>query len=188
MARQQSEGRQESQSIEPRRRSQLQQPESWASLSPFGLMRRFADDMDRMFEDLVNPGMMGRSGSWVESGHYMPQMDLFERDGKFVVRADLPGMSKDDVHVDITENAIRIEGERKYEHESNEGGVYRSERSYGKFSRDIPLPEGVKTDKATATFKDGVLEVTLDASEMKKNRRRIQIQDESEAKPGRSAA
>jgi HSP20 family protein len=145
--------------------------------------------MDRIFEGFGAPKTMIRSrGSWTETGQYMPEIDLFERDGKLVVRADLPGMTKDDVHVDITENTIRIEGERKYEHESNEGGVYRSERSYGKFCRDLPIPEGVKTDNAAAIFKDGVLEVTLDAPDMKKNSRRIQIQDQSTAKPGKSAA
>ena len=93
-------------------------------------------------------------------------------------------MTKDDVNVEITEDAVVIEGERKYEHEENEKGVYRSERSYGHFHREIPLPEGVKTENATANFKNGVLEVTLDASQAVKNRKRIEVQGEEPRKPG----
>ena len=78
----------------------------------------------------------------------------------------------------MTEDAVLIEGERKYEHEKREEGIYRSERSYGSFRRQIPLPQGVKTDTATANFKNGVLEITIEAPQLAKNRRRIQIQGE----------
>jgi len=152
------------------------------------MMRRFAEDMDRMFEGFGFPGMerFRRSGG---TERFSPQVDIFERDGKLVVRADLPGMNKEDVTVEVTENAIVIDGERKYEHEENEGGIYRSERSYGHFHREIPLPEGVKTENATANFKNGVLEVALEASQTAKNRRRIDIQSEdSNRKPGQTAA
>ena len=74
--------------------------------------RRFAEDMDRMFEDFAFPSL----------GRFSPKIDIFERDGKLVVRADLPGMSKEDVTVDITEDAVVIEGERKFEHEENQEG------------------------------------------------------------------
>ena len=151
-------------------------------------MRRFAEDMDRMFEGFGFPSMERFGRQW-GTERFSPQVDIFERDGKLVVRADLPGMSKDDVKVELTEDAVVIDGERKYEHEENEGGVYRSERSYGHFHREIPLPEGVKTENATANFKNGVLEVTLDASQATKNRRRINIQsDDSNPKSGQSAA
>jgi HSP20 family protein len=178
MTRQSSGSRPESQSIEPRRRNPLTQQDNWLTLSPFGMMRRFADEMDRMSEGFSSSG--GRM--------YLPEVDIVERDGKLIVRADLPGMTRDDVTVDITENTVVIEGERKYEHEANESGIYRTERSYGRFRREIPLPEGVQTENATAKFKDGVLEVAVDASQMTKNRRRIQIQEESAGKPGKSAA
>jgi HSP20 family protein len=133
MARQPSGTRQESQQVEPRRRTQFPQPEHWLSLSPFGMMRRLAEDMDRMFEGFGFPARAGRSSQWTDTGPYTPQIDLFEREGKLVVRADLPGLTRDDVSVEIIDNAIRIEGERRYDHESNEEGVYRSERSYGRF-------------------------------------------------------
>jgi HSP20 family protein len=196
MARERSKNREESQSqgVERQGGAQLFRRETWPLYTPFGMMRRFADEMDRMFEGFGFPSIgrsWGPSGSWGME-QFSPQIDLFERDGKLVVRADLPGMTKDDVKVDVTEDVVVIEGERKYEHEENEKGVYRSERSYGHFHREIPLPEGVKTENATANFKNGVLEVTLDASQMTKNRRRIEVQGEEPTKkpgqPGQTAA
>jgi HSP20 family protein len=110
------------------------------------------------------------------SGTFSPHVDVFEKNGKLVITADLPGLNKDDVKVDITEDAVMIEGERQYEHEERGEGVYRTERSYGHFHRQIPLPPGVKTDTATAIFKNGVLEITMEAPQLSKNRRRIEIQ------------
>src|SRR5262249_11858986 len=117
-----------------------------------------------------------------EATTFSPHVDMFERNGKLVLSADMPGLSKDDVKVDITEDAVLIEGERKYEHEEHEGGVYRSERSYGQFRRHIPLPQGVKTESATANFKNGVLEITMEAPQLTKTRRRIPIKGEESPK------
>jgi len=78
-----------------------------------------------------------------------------------VVRADLPGLKKDDVKVDITDQGITIHGEGRQEQQSEQGGIYRTERSYGSFYRQIPLPEGAMTDQAKAAFKNGVLEITV---------------------------
>ena len=93
-----------------------------------------------------------------------------------MVRADLPGLSRDDVKVDVTDDAITIQGERRREHEDERGGVYRSERSYGSFQRVIALPEGAITDQAKASFRDGVLEITMPApSEQVTRGRRLEI-------------
>ena len=106
-----------------------------------------------------------------------PDVDVFEKKGQLVVRADLPGLSKEDVKVEITDTELTIEGERQSEKEEEKDGYYRSERSYGSFRRTIPLPEGVKTDRAKATCKDGVLEVTMPTGSprKKKSGRRLQI-------------
>ena len=181
MARERSKNREESQAVEPGRRGQLSRSETWPSVGPFGMMRRLSHEMDRMFDRMFEgyrfPTTEGL-GSGTVSERFSPNLDIFERDGKLVIRADVPGLTKDDMKVDVTEDSILIEGERKYEHEQREEGVYRSERGYGQFRREIPLPEGVKTDTATATFKNGVLEVTMEAAaEPSKSRRRIQIQE-----------
>lgn len=110
-------------------------------------------------------------------------MEVFQRNNDLVIRADLPGLLKDDVKVDVTEDAITIQGERKREHEEEKGGIYRSERSYGSFSRTIALPEGAMTDQAKATFKNGVLEVTMPAPpESVKRGRRLEIAESGSPK------
>jgi HSP20 family protein len=108
---------------------------------------------------------------------------VFHRNDELVVRADLPGLKKDDVKVDVTENGITIRGERKREHEEEREGLYHSERSYGSFYRLIPLPDGAITDQAKAKFKDGVLEITMPAPpEHVRRGRRLEITEEAQLK------
>ena len=100
-----------------------------------------------------------------------------QRDNELVITADLPGLSKDEVTVDVTDNVLTLQGERKREHEEEKEGIYRSERSYGSFYRAIPLPEGAITEQARATFRDGVLEIRLPAPPASTKGRRIEIQE-----------
>ena len=163
-----------------------------AAYSPFGLMGRFTDDMDRLFEGFGFPSLHRfRPYSWGGASRFSPDVEVLERDGKLLIRADLPGLNKDEVTVDVSDHAVTIEGERKCEHEATEEGVYTCERAYGHFRREIPLPEGVKTDTAKANFKNGTLEITLDAPETAKKRRKLEIGEEAEAvgtKKGETAA
>ncbi len=92
---------------------------------------------------------------------WVPQMDVYEKDGKLVVKAELPGMKKEDVEVTVEEGDLVIKGERKTESEVKQEDYYRSERSYGSFYRRVPLPEGVDPEKATATYADGILEIDV---------------------------
>jgi HSP20 family protein len=145
---------------------------------PFTLMRRLSDDLDQLFDQFgfgrfglgVQPA--GRSlfdddlwslsrGSSVAT--WSPQIETFQRGDKIIVRADLPGLNKDNVNVEVNDGILTISGERKDEQEENREGFYRSERSYGQFFRSIPLPEGVNEDQCEATFKDGVLEISFSA-------------------------
>jgi len=159
--------------------------------SPSRMLERFADEMDRVFDDFgfgrgwLSPRLgfgwprplTGRTEGW------LPDVEMLQRNNELVIRADLPGLSKDDVRVDVTEDAVTIQGERKREHEEEKGGVYRSERSYGSFSRVIALPDGAMTDQAKAIFKDGVLEVTMPAPpESVKGGRRLEIAESAAQK------
>jgi HSP20 family protein len=149
--------------------------------SPFSMMRRFTNDLDRWFEPFSPWG-------WRAEQRFSPQIEVLQRDGKLIVNADLPGINKDDVHVEVSDNSLIIEGERKSEHEETEGDVYTCERMYGHFRREIPLPEGVKTDSAKANFKNGTLEITLDAPQAGQTRRRLKIGEETTGKEKKETA
>src|SRR6266536_6620509 len=97
-----------------------------------------------------------------------------------IIRDDLPGLTKDDVNVEITEDAIKIRGERRQEKEEDEAGYYRSERSYGSFYREIPLPSGVSREEANATFRNGVLEITMPTPARQPSSRRLEIGEGTE--------
>ncbi len=151
------------------------EPTPWTG-SPVSIMRRLAEEMDRAFETFGWPTTGWRRGP-ASRDLWSPQVEMVERDGNLVVRADLPGLRKEDVQVEVRENALVLQGERKQEHEEEREGYYRSERSYGRFYRTIPLPEGIDPDQAKATFKDGVLEVRMPAPERPQSRgHRIEIQ------------
>lgn len=157
--------------------------------SPFQMLERFADEMDRVFDDFGfgRRGFLPRLGTaWPRlprTEQWLPDVEVLQRNNDLVVRADLPGLGKDDVKVDITEDTLTIQGERKREHEEEKAGVYRSERSYGSFYRSVALPEGAMTDQAKATFKDGVLEITMPAPpESVKRGRRLEIAESATQK------
>jgi HSP20 family protein len=153
---------------------------------PFTLMRRMADDMDRLFDSFLGRGTLSPGSLFDDdllsvpalprSMTWMPQVEVLRRADKYVVRADLPGLRKEDVNVEVNDDVLTISGERRDEHEEDRDGFYRSERSYGQFYRAIPLPEGVDANQCDAQFKDGVLEITFNAPKQEEKRgRRIQI-------------
>ena len=148
------------------------------------VMRRMADDMDRLFENfglgrafgLGAPAGVWRGVSAEDQSGWLPEVETFRRGDKLVVRADLPGLKKDDVKAEIDNGMLTISGHRSSEREENRDEFYRSERSYGSFYRAVPLPEGVESDNCEASFKDGVLEITLPAPKLDERRaRQIQI-------------
>ena len=102
---------------------------------------------------------------------------MLEEKDKYVVKADLPGMKKEDIEVSVTQNMLTIKGERKIEEERKDEGYYYCERRYGSFVRSIALPGSVEVDKIKATYKDGVLTVELPKAEEEKGRK-IDIQVE----------
>ena len=158
-----------------RREGNLVRRDPYTSGNPYRLLDRFSDQMDRLFGDF-GFGRSGRSPWRGDVELWAPEIEVFHRNNELVVRADLPGMTKDDVKVDVTDDSLIIQGERKREHEDDREGFYRSERTYGSFYRAIPLPEGAMADQAKATFKDGVLEVTTPApSEQVRRGRRLEI-------------
>jgi HSP20 family protein len=114
-----------------------------------------SEDMDRMFRPFRSESGADDLAGW------SPSIEVFERDGKLMVHADLPGMSKDDVRIQVVNDQLVIEGERRREHEDDQGPIHRSERSYRSFVRSIALPEGANVDQARAEFNNGVLEISV---------------------------
>lgn len=157
--------------VEPGRSSWLSRWDPWREdpfgsffgTSPFALFRRLTEDMDRL--------AFGGTSPFAGGGRFAPQIEVAERDGRLLVRADLPGCSPEDFRVDVEENSLILSGERRSEQEQTRGGVHRSERTYGSFRRVIPLPPGANVDAAEANFKNGVLEISIPLPEQSKARR-----------------
>jgi len=148
----------------------------WTS-SPFALMRQGVDEMDRFFSRLAGGSHSGDM-PWAGSrggtqGDWMPAIEAFQRGNDFVIRADIPGMTRNEITVEAGDESIVIRGERKQEHRDNRDGLFWTERSYGTFHRVIPLPAGTITDSAKASFSNGVLEVVMPApsGEVRRGRR-----------------
>ena len=158
-------------------------PPSAGSQHPFAVMHRLSRDIDRLFDSFFgsSPGSslwdVGSRGDFDTPTLWSPQIDVQRRDDCLVVRADLPGVRKEDLKIDIEDNALVLSGQRQEEHEEggqNEGyQLY--ERSYGSFYRSIPLPQDVNPDDVKAEMRDGVLKVTVPLP-LNAQRRRIQIQ------------
>ena len=125
-------------------------------------------EMNRLFGTFFDsPTGAGNGGS----RRWIPAMDLVEERDHYVLRADLPGVSEDDVKVELEDNVLTISGERKSEHEQRKEGYYRVERASGAFSRSLALPEGIDPDSIQARFEKGVLEVRVPKPEERKPRR-----------------
>ena len=124
----------------------------------------FSRDVDRLFDAFFGADR-DQSRRWV------PPVDLVEAEDHFVLKADLPGLTEQDVSIEVQDGTLTISGERKDEQEARERGWYRIERSFGSFSRSLTLPDGVDPDGITARFEHGVLEVSIPKPEERKPRR-----------------
>jgi HSP20 family protein len=137
---------------------------------PFRELNSLQSEMNRLFNSVFDqPAVGGGNGSTLR--RWMPAMDLAETDEHFVLRADLPGLTEDDIKIELEDGTLTVSGERKAEHESKNEGYYRVERAFGAFSRSLTLPKGVDGDAVSANFDRGVLEVRIPKPEERKPRR-----------------
>ena len=140
-------------------------------IDPFALLRRRMDDM---FEGFLHGFDLRPFES--RSGVFSPSIDVVENDKDIRISAELPGMEEKDIDVSLSRDSLTIKGEKREEKEDKGKGYYRMERSYGSFSRTLPLPSEIDQDKVKATFKKGVLTVTLPKTEKAiKETKRIDI-------------
>jgi HSP20 family protein len=123
---------------------------------PFGALR---EDMNRLFDEFFEGRGLAPWGERV--GAFVPKVDVNETDGEYTIDAELPGMTEDEIDVSVTDEGVLLQGEKKHEEKKTEGGRTYTERSSGSFQRLIPLPAAVDPEKADATFKNGVLTLSL---------------------------
>lgn len=123
----------------------------------FSLQREMNKVFDSFFRGVDEPGLL--NASWT------PAVDVAEEENDYIVKVELPGVSKDDVKITLESNILTVRGEKKAEKEINEKNYHRTERSYGSFQRSFTLPTSVKNDKIDAEYKDGILSITLPKAE-----------------------
>ncbi|MDB6020057.1 MAG: Heat shock protein Hsp20 [Pedosphaera sp.] len=138
-------------------RSQQPVPSAWPA---FERLFGFRNELDRLFEPFAE---LTRSSQLLRV--WNPAIDLYEDKESLIVKAELPGMKKEDIDVSLHDGALSISGERKNERKFPEGETQRSERFVGRFQRSVTLPSPVSADQVTAQYKDGVLTITLPKTE-----------------------
>ena len=134
--------------------------------NPLGEMTTMQNRINRMFNAPYWPA--GRMDDKTGMGMWNPAVDLYEKDDHFVIKAELPGVDKKDISIDLKDRVLTLSGERSYENEVKEENYYRRERSYGKFQRAFTLPADVDSDKINAEFKDGLLQIEVPKPEQQK--------------------
>ena len=174
-----------------RRDVQRWTPSAGPFSDPLGFMSRMTEEMDRTFDRLWRDFGLQPRRSWMPERFFgrgagqsawAPRVEAFQKGDRFIVRAELPGLKRDDVNVELTDDALTIRGERREEREEEREGYFHTEREYGEFYRVVPLPDGVIGESANATFRDGVLEVTMQAAPSEASPgRRLEIKETSES-------
>ena len=134
--------------------------------NPWREMEIFSDRFNRFFGDTLLPA------AWFgeESGfhNWKPVVDIYDHGEKIVIKAELPGVDKKDIHVDVKDGIMTLRGERSYEKEVKEENYHKKERAFGEFHRSFALPEGLDPNKIDADYKDGVLKIEIPKPEEKR--------------------
>ncbi|HEV7520423.1 MAG TPA: Hsp20/alpha crystallin family protein [Candidatus Angelobacter sp.] len=153
------------------------------NMNPLSMFRRMQDEISRVFTQ-NNLAGQASSGDGLSLAAWAPPVEVAYRDGNLVVSAELPGLSEDDVDVQIVDDILVISGEKEVAEEEDRGDVRRTEIRYGQFYRAIPLPDGVKTQEARAQFQNGVLEITIPLEQA--NVRQIPVQADTSSQSSSS--
>ena len=135
---------------------------------PLRELSTLQNEMNRLFDNVFDTPHSGNGGA---VRRWMPPMDLVETDAHFILRADLPGLSQDEVTIEVEDRVLTLSGERTPEHESAEEGYHRIERAFGAFARSLTLPDGVDPEAVAAHFDRGVLEIRIPKPEERKPRK-----------------
>jgi HSP20 family protein len=145
---------------------------------PFSELARMEREMEQIFDDsfgrpwgrFFGMGWPRWLQFWEDFGYRGPAIDMYDEKDNIVVKAEVPGLKKEDLEVTIKDNLLTIKGQKQRDEELKDKGYYYSERSYGSFERCIEIPREVQTDKARSSFKDGILEVRIPKTEEAKRK------------------
>ena len=133
-------------------------------LDPWKDFGSLQERINRIFDDTIRT-LYPTDGEELEKGTWAPAVDIYETNDSFVVSADLPGLNKDEIQIDLKDNTLTLKGEKKFEEKVSKDNYIRVERSYGSFVRSFTLPQNVDPEKIKAKYKEGVLEVTIPKKE-----------------------
>ncbi len=133
-------------------------------LDPWKDFGSLQERINKMFDDTIRT-LYPPDGEELEKGTWAPAVDIYETNDSFVVSADLPGLNKDEIQIDLKDNTLTLKGEKKFEEKVSKDNYIRVERAYGSFVRSFTLPENVVPEKIKAKYKEGVLEVTIPKKE-----------------------
>ena len=149
----------------------------------FPLFHRLNREFDEMFNrfGLEKPFFENTPTMWT------PELEVVTKGNVFLVKVDLPGMKKEDITIEVTDEHLILRGERKHEHEEKKEGFFRTERTYGSVYREVPLPEGVKPELAKATMHDGVLEITMPVTKVEAKTKKLEITEPTPATTTKAA-
>ena len=136
---------------------------------PLRELTTLQNEMNRLFSSAFDAPTGGNGGATMR--RWMPAMDLVETDEYFVLTADLPGLTENDVNIEVDDRVLTVSGDRKAKHESSKDGYHRVERAFGTFSRSLTLPKGVNAEAVEAAFEHGVLEIRIPKPEQPKPRK-----------------
>lgn len=149
----------------------------------FPLFQRLSRELDDMF----NTFGIERNFTAPSVPVWTPDVEMLTKNNELIIRADVPGLKKEDLTIELTEEALVLKGERKHEKEEKGEGFYRTEMTYGTFYRSLPLPEGVKIDLAKAVVHDGVLEITVPMVKVEAKTKKLEITEAPPAKTVKAA-
>jgi len=158
-------------------------PQPGRNLSAMDPMLDLHREMNRFFDEMFRGGSLAD----VRAGMQLPRVDLHEKDGELCVTAELPGVAKDDLELQLNGDMLTISGEKKDEHEQEQRNYYMSERSYGRFQRTIQLPCSPRPDQVKASFENGILNVRMPRGDGQSSHR-IQLEGQPQEPSGQAGA
>jgi len=146
---------------------ELQTWKPFTELAPFKEFERVRRQMDRFWDSFLEGDLRRRSE---EEGEWLPSLDVAETKNELVVKAEAPGLDPKDIDISLSDGLLTIKGEKRQEKEEKEANYHLVERSYGSFIRSVQLPREVQSDKISASYKNGILKITLPKSEEAKKK------------------